>query len=74
MKASHTAAPPTTQTVWLAIERVDTSPQTRNSRRVYDRAKLRELADSIRQHGILQPILVTPVGDRFKVIAASLRP
>jgi ParB family chromosome partitioning protein len=31
------------------------------------------LADSIREHGILQPILVTPVGDRFEVIAGNRR-
>jgi ParB/RepB/Spo0J family partition protein len=84
IRASHMVALPaaepppvsdqdTTPTVWLAIDRVDASPQTRNSRRVYDQAKLRELADSIRQHGILQPILVTPVGDRFEVIAGNRR-
>jgi ParB/RepB/Spo0J family partition protein len=60
-------------TVWLTIDRIDPSPETRNSRRVYDQGKLRELADSIREHGILQPILVTPVGDRFEVIAGNRR-
>ena len=60
-------------TVWLAVERIDPSPETRNSRRVYDQARLRELADSIREHGILQPILVAPVGDRYEVIAGNRR-
>ncbi len=60
-------------TVWLAIDRIDPSPETRNSRKAYDPGKLRELADSIREHGILQPILVTPVGDRFEVIAGNRR-
>jgi ParB/RepB/Spo0J family partition protein len=59
--------------VWLAVDRIDPSPETRNSRRVYDRGRLHELAESIREHGILQPILVTPVGDRFEVIAGNRR-
>jgi ParB-like nuclease domain len=42
-------------TVWLAIERIAPSPATRNCRRTYDQARLRELADSIREQGILQP-------------------
>jgi ParB/RepB/Spo0J family partition protein len=59
--------------VWVAVDRVDPSPETRNSRRVYDAVKLAELADSIRQHGILQPILVTAAGERFEVIAGNRR-
>jgi ParB/RepB/Spo0J family partition protein len=59
--------------VWLAIDQIDPSPDSRNSRRVYDQGKLRELADSIREYGILQPILVVPVGDRFEVIAGHRR-
>jgi ParB/RepB/Spo0J family partition protein len=65
----ETAAP----TVWLDVQRIDPSPETRNSRQIYDPDQLRELADSIREHGILQPILVTPVGDRFEVIAGNRR-
>jgi two-component system KDP operon response regulator KdpE len=30
--------------VWLAVDRIDPSPATRNSRRIYDQARLRELA------------------------------
>jgi ParB/RepB/Spo0J family partition protein/PAS domain S-box-containing protein len=46
---------------------------TRNSRRIYDKGKLAELANCIREHGVLQPILVTPAGDRFEVIAGNRR-
>jgi ParB/RepB/Spo0J family partition protein len=60
-------------TVWLDVQRIDPSPGTRNSRQVYDENQLRELTDSIREHGMLQPILVTPVGDRFEVIAGNRR-
>jgi ParB family transcriptional regulator, chromosome partitioning protein len=34
---------------------------------------LKELADSIAEHGVLQPILVTPAGDRYRVIAGNRR-
>jgi two-component system KDP operon response regulator KdpE len=63
-------APPT---VWLALDRVDPSPETRNARRVYRQARLRELAASIREHGVLEPILVVPVGDRYEVVAGNRR-
>jgi ParB/RepB/Spo0J family partition protein len=62
-----------TPSIWLDIDRIDASPETRNSRRIYDNDKLAELANSIREHGVLQPILVTPVGDRFEVIAGNRR-
>ena len=32
-----------------------------NPRRFFDGAKLAELADNIRQHGVLQPILLRPL-------------
>jgi ParB/RepB/Spo0J family partition protein len=34
---------------------------------------LTELADSIREHGVLQPILVRPVGSKFELIAGERR-
>jgi ParB/RepB/Spo0J family partition protein len=59
--------------VWLALEQIDPSPASRNSRHNYARARLQELADSIREHGVLQPILVSPVGTRFQVVAGNRR-
>jgi ParB family chromosome partitioning protein len=43
---------------YLAIDAIHES--TTNPRRTFDEAKLRELADSIRQHGLIQPIAVRP--------------
>jgi ParB family transcriptional regulator, chromosome partitioning protein len=57
----------------LPVESIDETPEARNSRRGYDETKLNELAASIQEHGILQPILVTPVGDRYQVIAGNRR-
>src|SRR3954471_17905682 len=57
----------------LPVERIAETPESRNSRRGYDEGKLNELAASIREHGILQPILVTPDGDGYRVIAGNRR-
>jgi ParB/RepB/Spo0J family partition protein len=57
----------------LPVERIAETPEARNSRRGYDEHKLNELAASIREHGVLQPILVTPDGDGYRVIAGNRR-
>jgi len=59
--------------IWLAIDRVDPSPTSRNSRRKDDQVRLHELADSIREHGVLEPILVVPSGTRYQVVAGNRR-
>src|SRR5471030_1450439 len=51
-------------------------PNPRNPRRDFPEAELGELADSIRQHGVIQPIVVRPVKgvqDRFDIIAGERR-
>jgi|SRR5579871_143082 ParB family chromosome partitioning protein len=48
-----------------------------NPRRQFDEAKLAELADNIRLHGVLQPILVRPLPDgeagTFELVAGARR-
>jgi ParB family transcriptional regulator, chromosome partitioning protein len=51
-------------------------PNPRNPRREFAEAELGELADSIRQHGVIQPIVVRPVRgvqDRYEIIAGERR-
>jgi len=51
-------------------------PNPRNPRRTFSDAELGELADSIRQHGVIQPIAVRPVKgatDRYEIIAGERR-
>jgi ParB family chromosome partitioning protein len=51
-------------------------PNPRNPRRAFSDAELGELSDSIRQHGVIQPIVVRPVkgaADRFEIIAGERR-
>lgn len=51
----------------------DIVPNPGQPRREFDREKLQELADSIREHGLLQPILVKPEGNRYIIIAGERR-
>src|ERR1700749_574382 len=51
-------------------------PNPRNPRREFAEAELAELADSIRQHGVIQPIVVRAIKgaqDRFEIIAGERR-
>ena len=44
-----------------------------NPRRHFDEAFLKELADSIRSHGVLSPLLVRPKGERFEIVFGAQR-
>jgi ParB family chromosome partitioning protein len=48
-------------------------PNPRNPRKAYDPADLDELAASVREKGVVQPILVRPVGSDFEIIAGERR-
>src|SRR5271170_2107358 len=56
---------------YIAIDQIDES--TTNPRRTFDEAKLQELAESIRQHGLIQPIVVRPKNNRFEIVAGARR-
>jgi ParB family transcriptional regulator, chromosome partitioning protein len=56
----------------VAIDLVQRNPQ--QPRKHFDEAELAELANSIRTHGVLQPILVRPIaGDRYEIVAGERR-
>lgn len=42
-------------------------------RRNFDKAALEELADSIREHGVLQPIVVIKSGKKYQIVAGERR-
>ena len=48
-------------------------PNPAQPRLSYDEESLTELAASIREHGVLQPIIVRPVGSKFELIAGERR-
>ena len=42
-------------------------------RKVFDQAKLDELAASISEHGVVQPIVVRPKGNGYEIVAGERR-
>jgi len=56
----------------VPIEHMSRNP--RNPRRTFDATDLEDLSNSIRQHGIVQPVMVRGAGDdRFEIIAGERR-
>jgi ParB family chromosome partitioning protein len=56
----------------VPIERIEPNPQ--NPRMAFNEEALQEMAASIREHGVLQPVLVRPLDDgRFQLIAGERR-
>ena len=55
----------------IAVERIIPSPL--QPRRAFDETKIEELASSIRNQGIIQPLVVRPNGDQFELIAGERR-
>lgn len=51
----------------------DISADAEQPRRHFDEEALEELAASIREHGIIQPIVVTPHGDGYRIVAGERR-
>ena len=79
--ATPTAAPPPLlQEEYKSVAPHVLTPSPTNPRKHFDQAKLRELADSIRSHGVLQPILVRPnpgvgklAGTLYEIVAGERR-
>ncbi|MCD8052742.1 MAG: ParB/RepB/Spo0J family partition protein [Lachnospiraceae bacterium] len=57
--------------VMLKIAEIE--PNREQPRKNFDEEALDDLADSIRQYGILQPLLVKPVGQHYEIIAGERR-
>jgi ParB family chromosome partitioning protein len=55
----------------IRVEQI--SPNPNQARIDFDKAGLVELAESIKATGLLQPIIVKPVGNRFQIIAGERR-
>ena len=56
----------------IALDRIEPNPD--QPRTIFDEAALHELANSIREHGVLQPILVRPLGEnRYQLVAGERR-
>jgi ParB family chromosome partitioning protein len=56
----------------IALDRIEPNPN--QPRTNFDESALDELANSIREHGVLQPILVRPLGEnRYQLVAGERR-
>ena len=51
----------------------DLKPNAEQPRTVFDKAALEELAASILEHGIVQPLVVSPQGEGYIIIAGERR-
>lgn len=59
------------QICWLSMEEIYPNPQ--QPRKEFDELALMELASSIRQHGLLQPITVRPVERGYQIVMGERR-
>jgi ParB family chromosome partitioning protein len=64
-------APPGRALLMLAIEAVERNPE--QPRKRFDEARLEELAASIREHGVVEPILVRREGSKYRIVAGERR-
>lgn len=51
----------------------DIKPNTMQPRKHFDEEKLEELASSIRQHGLIQPIVLRVIGKGYEIVAGERR-
>lgn len=57
--------------LWLDVAAIERNPY--QPRQSFDESRIADLADSIREHGVLQPLVVRKLGDRFELIAGERR-
>ena len=55
----------------IPVDRIDPNPE--QPRRRFDADALAALSDSIRQHGVLQPVVVRRAGDRYELLVGERR-
>jgi ParB family chromosome partitioning protein len=55
----------------IPVSAIDPNPA--QPRQVFDEEGIRRLAESIRLHGMLQPVLVRPVGERYQLVVGERR-
>lgn len=55
----------------LPLDLIDHNPY--QARQAFDVEALQELADSIREHGVIEPIIVRPVEERYELVAGERR-
>lgn len=57
--------------VELELEEIEPDPL--QPRQVFDESKIEELASSLKEHGVIQPLIVRRKGDRYRLVAGERR-
>lgn len=57
----------------LEVKINDVEPNAGQPRKVFDQEKLQALAESIKEHGVVQPIIVRQDGNRYVIVAGERR-
>jgi ParB family chromosome partitioning protein len=70
-RSDQDASGPTDKVRTISLSSIVPSPL--QPRKEFERDALQELVDSIRQHGIIQPLIVRPVDGRHELIAGERR-
>lgn len=55
----------------VAVDLIDANPF--QPRTTFDEAELQELSQSVRAKGVIQPVLLRPVGERYQLVAGERR-
>ena len=67
------APPPDARRAILNVPIEEVRPHRNQPRKTFDEATIIELAESIRDHGLLQPVLVRRRGSAFEIVAGERR-
>lgn len=65
------AAPPVGTLSQVPVDAIEQNPY--QPRKSFDEDEMAALSDSIRAHGVLQPLVVRPAGDHYQLIAGERR-
>lgn len=57
----------------LYVDINDIKPNTNQPRKAFDEEKLEDLANSIREHGLIQPVVLRSVGAGYEIVAGERR-
>lgn len=71
--SKHMDAAPAVADGLLHLPLASIAPNPYQPRKTFNEASIDELARSVREHGIVQPLVVTRAGDRYKLIAGERR-
>ena len=69
--SNENVTPDNQKIVEINIDLIDPNPY--QPRKIFDDEELVELAETIEKHGLIQPIVVRKVGDRYQIISGERR-